>query len=74
MINADDFYGRGAFQMIYDYLDSNEEKDMYQFAMVGYLLKNTLTENGHVARGVCQVVGQDCVKTRGFPGVYGRRG
>ena len=54
-INADDFYGRGAFQMIYDYLDSNEEKDMYQFAMVGYLLKNTLTENGHVARGVCQV-------------------
>ena len=55
VINADDFYGRGAFQMIYDYLDSNEEKDMYQFAMVGYLLKNTLTENGHVARGVCQV-------------------
>lgn len=55
VINADDFYGRGAFQMIYDYLDSNEEKDMYQFAMVGYLLKNTLTENGHVARGVCQM-------------------
>ena len=55
VINADDFYGRGAFQMIYDYLDSNEEKDMYQFAMVGYLLKNTRTENGHVARGVCQV-------------------
>ena len=55
VINADDFYGRGAFQMIYDYLDSNEEKDMYQFAMVGYILKNTLTENGHVARGVCQV-------------------
>ena len=55
VINADDFYGRGAFQMIYDYLDSNEEKDMYQFAMVGYLLKNTLTENGPVARGVCQV-------------------
>ncbi|MCI8875765.1 MAG: nucleotidyltransferase [Lachnospiraceae bacterium] len=55
VINADDFYGRGAFQMIYDYLDSNEKKDMYQFAMVGYLLKNTLTENGHVARGVCQV-------------------
>lgn len=55
VINADDFYGRGAFQMIYDYLLSNEEKDIYHFAMVGYLLENTLTENGHVARGVCQV-------------------
>lgn len=55
VINADDFYGRDAFQMIYDYLLSNQEKGVYQFAMVGYLLENTLTENGHVARGVCQV-------------------
>lgn len=58
VINADDFYGRGAFRMIYDYLLNREEKDMYQFAMVGYLLENTLTENGHVSRGVCQVDGQ----------------
>lgn len=55
VINADDFYGRGAFQMIYDYLTGIQEQGIYQFAMVGYLLENTLTENGHVSRGVCKV-------------------
>lgn len=55
VINADDFYGRGAFQMIYDYLTDIREQGAYQFAMVGYLLENTLTENGHVSRGVCKV-------------------
>ena len=39
--------------MIYDYLASHEDTDKYQYTMVGYLLENTLTENGHVARGVC---------------------
>lgn len=58
VINADDFYGRGAFQMIYDYLDGKEEKTPYQFVMVGYQLENTLTENGHVARGVCKTDAQ----------------
>jgi hypothetical protein len=53
VINADDYYGSHAFQTIYDYLmEHGEEKD--QCAMVGYILKNTLTENGHVARGVCE--------------------
>ncbi len=52
VINADDYYGVGAFKTIYDYLvEHGEEED--QCAMVGYILKNTLTENGHVARGVC---------------------
>ncbi len=52
IINADDYYGVGAFKTIYDYLvEHGEEED--QCAMVGYILKNTLTENGHVARGVC---------------------
>ena len=55
VINADDFYGRHAFQMIYDYLSTPKEADMYQYAMVGYILENTLTENGHVARGVCKI-------------------
>lgn len=58
VINADDFYGRDAFSMIYDYLSGQVKRDIYQFAMVGYLLENTLTENGHVARGVCQVDNQ----------------
>jgi len=54
VINADDYYGPEAFQTIYDYLSRNPDRpDCYEFAMVGYLLGNTVTENGHVARGVC---------------------
>ena len=53
VINADDYYGREAFQVIYDFLTSHQDYDKYQYTMVGYYLKNTLTENGHVARGVC---------------------
>ena len=53
VINADDYYGREAFQIIYDFLTTHEDQEKYQYTMVGYYLKNTLTENGHVARGVC---------------------
>lgn len=53
VINADDYYGKQAFQVIYDYLSAHEDNDKYRYAMVGYVLENTLTENGHVARGVC---------------------
>lgn len=54
VINADDYYGRHAFQMAYDFLSNTEDLDgVYQYMMVGYKLENTLTENGHVARGVC---------------------
>lgn len=53
VINADDFYGRTSFQAIYDFLVSGAPVN--QQAMVGYRLKNTITENGSVARGVCQV-------------------
>ena len=53
VINADDYYGRDAFQKIYDFLSTHEDDDKYRYAMVGYRLENTLTENGHVARGVC---------------------
>ncbi|MCI8504935.1 MAG: nucleotidyltransferase [Lachnospiraceae bacterium] len=55
VINADDFYGREAFQVMYDYLTSHEDDEKYQFAMVGYQVENTLTENGSVARGVCSL-------------------
>lgn len=54
VINADDYYGQQAFQMIYDFLASHEDGERYHYTMVGYLLENTLTENGHVARGVCE--------------------
>jgi len=53
VINADDFYGSGAFSTIYDYLANNNDDSAY--AMVGYLLRNTVTEHGSVARGVCEV-------------------
>jgi UTP-glucose-1-phosphate uridylyltransferase len=50
VINADDYYGAGSFKMMAEYLGS--EADNY--AMVGYILRNTLSEHGHVSRGVCQ--------------------
>lgn len=53
VINADDYYGKSAFKSIYDQLLKVEDGDKYQYTMVGYKLYNTLTENGHVARGVC---------------------
>lgn len=55
VINADDYYGRGAFQKIYDYLVAHPDDGKYRYAMVGYQLENTLTENGHVARGICEI-------------------
>jgi hypothetical protein len=53
VINADDYYGSHAFQMAYDYLTAHEDDGKYRYMMVGYHLENTLTDNGHVARGVC---------------------
>ncbi len=55
VINADDFYGRQAFQHIYDFLREAEDGQTYRYCMVGYPIGNTLTENGSVARGVCSV-------------------
>ena len=54
VINADDYYGPEAYQEIYNYLSTHSDGDMYEYVMVGYLLKNTVTENGAVARGVCE--------------------
>ena len=53
VINADDFYGRGAFETIYKFLA--EDRPENRHAMVAYLLRNTVTEHGTVARGICQV-------------------
>ncbi len=51
VLNADDFYGQEAFEVIADFL--SQDRQPTEHAMVGYLLSNTLTENGSVARGVC---------------------
>ena len=54
VINADDYYGKSAFRVLYDALSNNEDTDRYNYFMVGYQLGNTVTDNGSVARGVCQ--------------------
>lgn len=55
VINADDYYGKETFELVYKELTGKkEESDRYSFCMVGFRIENTLTENGTVARGVCQ--------------------
>lgn len=56
VINADDFYGREAFVKLHNFLsEAKSDASKAHFAMVGYILENTLTENGSVSRGVCDV-------------------
>ena len=55
IINSDDFYGRDAFRVIAEFLKNNhDDGNVSRYAMAGYMVKNTLTENGSVKRGVCQ--------------------
>lgn len=54
VINADDYYGKAAFKEIYDYLSAHGDDEKYRYCMVGYELGKTVTDNGSVARGVCQ--------------------
>lgn len=54
VINADDYYGPAAFRTIYDYLEKCDDSS-FDMCMVSFKLKNTISENGHVARGICQV-------------------
>ena len=53
VVNADDYYGRSAFQVIYDYLLQAADGQQHDYCMVGYELGKTVTEHGSVARGVC---------------------
>ena len=55
MINADDFYGRDAFMKAVEFLKNTTEDIPHQYGMVGYQVKNTMTENGAVKRGACKV-------------------
>ena len=54
VINADDYYGAHAFEKIYNFLKNTNDEGKYHYAMVGYRIKNTVTEQGTVSRGVCQ--------------------
>ena len=54
VVNSDDYYGKSAYKAIYDYLLSARDGEKYDYCMVGYELGKTVTDNGSVARGVCQ--------------------
>ena len=60
VINADDYYGKEVFQKIHDYMtgDMDENAPVYDICMGGFILANTLSDNGGVTRGVCEV-GED---------------
>jgi dTDP-glucose pyrophosphorylase len=74
-INADDFYGRTAFDALAGHLrNAGDSGGISDYAMVGYVLENTLSEHGHVARGVCKTGADGCLvdirerqRVRGFP-------
>ncbi len=55
IINADDFYGRDAYMVGANFLKNISTTKPYQYGLVGYYVKNTITENGSVKRGVCEV-------------------
>lgn len=57
VINADDYYGKEAFCRIHDYMvqEMEEDREIYDMCMAGFVLSNTLSENGSVTRGACQV-------------------
>ena len=58
VINADDYYGKSAFREAYDYLTTLPYTGKIQICMVSFVLKNTLSDNGGVTRGLCKVDGQ----------------
>ena len=76
VIYADDFYGPSAYKALYDFLAADRPAN--EHAMIAYLLRNTVTENGHVARGICQVkdgfltdvVERTHIEKRGEDGAY----
>lgn len=57
VINADDFYGRSAFEGLYKFLSEAKDDDKFNYAMMSFILENTLTDNGTVARGICELDG-----------------
>ncbi len=54
VINADDYYGPEGYKLIFDYLSNTSDGRYYEYCMVNYLIENTVTENGSVARGICE--------------------
>ncbi len=63
VINADDFYGKSAYKLIADKLKTAKDDKVADYSMVGFILSNTLSENGFVSRGVCDVTDKGILTT-----------
>ena len=65
VINADDFYGKEGYRLLHDYLanEMREDGDVLDMCMAGYIVGNTLSENGTVTRGVCEVDGEGMLRS-----------
>ncbi len=61
VINADDYYGVNAYRIAYETLSTLKDDEKARYFMLGYELRNTLTENGYVSRGVCLTDEDDCL-------------
>ena len=63
VINADDFYGREGFRLLHEYMvnEMDETKPYFDMCMAGYIVGNTLSDNGTVSRGVCRMGEEDCL-------------
>lgn len=62
MINADDYYGKEAFRKLYAFLKNEGAENSTRFCMAGFILKNTLSDNGGVTRGICRVDANGCLE------------
>ena len=75
VINADDYYGKEAYVKAYEYLTQQHENDVLPLCMVGFVLKNTLSDNGGVTRGICQAKDNklvDIVETHNIEHIDGK--
>ncbi len=63
VINADDFYGREGFRLLHEYMvnEMDETKPYFDMCMAGYIVGNTLSDNGTVSRGVCRMGEEGCL-------------
>ncbi len=76
VINADDFYGAGSYQKMHDHLVKNQTSGMNSYCMIGYEVRQTLSEHGSVSRGICESNGhgflRDVVERTEIEKVNGR--
>ena len=74
VVNADDFYGLVAFQALFDYLQTDRARSPHDYALVGYILRQTLSEHGAVSRGLCDLDGDRLRRIREIKGIDGANG